>query len=252
MVEGRSHPPLQPGDPRLIMRWAQRYAKSRTISFLVQWVFIVLMLSGIGLMTAIAQMAQQTGNGALFNTIVFLMGFSIVLLVWFSISPWGGEVIWRITQWLYGKEGYVASEDDQGPSSWWVNVSFGGLIIYHVVLGLLISFEKLPVDSLHFWSALYMVPFLMIMIVYQHLGFWAWIWPVCYGLHAAGAYLGYIPMIQGQWQLANSIIPALGYGFVAMVAGHLYSRFALYKLRSLARASMPANPDASDDDEGGA
>ena len=243
MTEGSQEAPLQAGDPRLMMRWARRYAKSRTISFLVQWVFIVLMLGGIAFMTAVAQMAQETGNGVLFNTIVFLMGFSIVILMWFSLSPWGGEVIWRITQWLYGREGYVSTEDEGSAPTWWVMLAFGGLIIYHVVLGLLITFNIVRMDHLHLWSALYMVPFLALMIVYQGLGFWAWIWPVCYGAHAVGAYFGYIPVIRGEWALANSIVPALGYGFVAMLVGHVYSRFALYKLRSLAQADLPGLPD---------
>ena len=67
MAEKRRQHSLQPGDPRLIIRWTRRYAKSRTISFLVQWVFIVLMVLVVGVAAVLTNLAYSEGNLAMFS-----------------------------------------------------------------------------------------------------------------------------------------------------------------------------------------
>jgi len=241
MAEKQNNRPLQPGDPRLIMRWARRYAKSRTISFLVQWVIIVIMVVLVGVAASLTNMAYRTGNMGLFSVSVAIMGLSVLSLTWFSVSPWGGEVIWRITQWLYGSEGYVEYTGDQhkGPLPLWLTALGGGLVIYHLVGALLVSFRYLSFDFMQPYSALYMTPFLMLLIVYQKLGFWAWIWPLCYGVHALLIVVGAPVGFTGPWQILNMVVPVFAYGLLAILTGHLYSRYALWNLRRLARAGLP-------------
>jgi len=245
---------LQAGDPRLIVRWARRYAKSRTISFLVQWFFIVIMVLAIGIFASLTNMAYKTSNMGLFTVSVAAMVLAIFGLTWFSVSKWGGEAIWRITQWLYGKEGYVAYSDGQGGGATplWITALGGGLVVYHLVGALLVSFNYLHLSHMQPFSAGYMAPFLAVMIVYQRLGFWAWIWPALYALHGvlllAGAPIGFT----GQWQLFNMVVPVFGYGLIAILVGHVYSRFALWKLKRLTRSGLPGFPadeeNAADED----
>jgi hypothetical protein len=249
---------LQPGDPRLMIRWARTYAKSRTISFLVQWVFIVLMVLVIGTAGTLTNMAYMERNMVLVTISAAFMGLTILVLAWFSISPWGGELIWRITQWMYGPEGYVAysRKHADGPAPWWITLLGGGLVIYHLVGALLVTFGYLPLLYMQPYSAVYMSAFLIVMILYQDLGFWAWLWPVLYGLHGLLIYLGFPLAFQGQYQLLNMVVPVFGYGLLAIVVGHIYSRYALMKLRSLARTHMPQgepeeDPEVEDgEDEG--
>ena len=106
--------PLQAGDPRLVVRWARRYARSRTISFLVQWVVIVLMVLAIGLAASLTNTAHTMGNKGLFYLSVLFMVLTVMAMAWFSLSRWGGEVIWNITQWLYGEEGYASFSGHAG------------------------------------------------------------------------------------------------------------------------------------------
>ena len=246
---------LQPGDPRLIVQWARRYAKSRTISFLVQWVFIVCMVVVIGVTASLTNMAYSAHNYVLVCASVTFMGLAILVLTWFSLSPWGGDLIFRITQWLYGQEGYVAySSEQEGPNSrqtWLLTALGGGLVIYHLIGALLVSLNYLNLRHLQPFSAAYMVPFLMYMVYAQGLGFWAWFWPVLYGLHAILLYLGYPIRFTGDYTLLNMVVPVFGYGLVSILLGHLYSRYALYRLRRLARTGLadetaadPANEDS--------
>ena len=250
MTAEHSPQTLQPGDPRLIIRWARRYARSRTISFLVQWVVIVSMIIAIGVATALTNLASRQESQVLFYVSVVTMIASIVTLTWFSVSKWGGEVIWRITQWLYGREGYVSydGERNDGPTPLWMTGLGGGLVVYHLVGALLVSFGYLQLKHMQPYSAAYMAPFLIIMILYQRLGFWAWIWPILYALHgvvlAAGVAVGF----RGQWQLLNMVVPVFGYGLAAILIGHLYSRFALRQLKRLARSGLPADMDDAAED----
>ncbi len=241
---------LQMGDPRLVVRWARQYAKSRTISFLVQWVFIVTIVIVVGIAASLTNTAYRDHNMVLFTVSVATMFVTTLLLTWFSVSRWGGELVWRITQWLYGAEGYVAYTGEHGdkPMPWWITALGGGLVIYHLVGAILVSFNYLSFRYMQPYSALYMAPFLCIMIRYQQLGFWAWLWPLLYSLHAilylSGAPLGFT----GQWMLLNLIAPVFGYGLLAILVGHAYSRFALWKLKSVTRSALPDLPDIEVDD----
>ncbi len=249
----RDRQEMQAGDPRLIVQWARRYAKSRTISFLVQWVFIVAMVVCIGIAASLTNMAYKGGNMVLFTISVVAMSLAILAFTWFSMSRWGGELIWQITQWLYGEEGYVAylGDRDNGPTPWWLTALGGGLVVYHLAGALLVSFNYLQLKYMQPFSAAYMVPFLAIMIVYQQLGFWAWVWPVLYALHGALLVAGVPIAFTGQWQLLNMVVPVFGYGLAAIVVGHIYSRFALKQLQRVTRSGLPGEtetPPPSEDD----
>lgn len=240
-----SHRTYQPGDPRLIMQWARRYAKSRTISFLVQWIVIVVMVLVIGVASGLTSIAYNSGSTGLLASSVLLMGISIAVLGWFSTSQWGNEIIWRITNWLYGREGYASYSSDRETPTWLTGLG-GGLVIYHLILAMLVSFQVLSVYNMQPASALYMSPFLMVMIRYQDLGLWAWIWPACYALHAVMLLtglqipgLGWPYLFRGNWQLLNMIVPVFGYGLLAILVGHAYSRYALYRLKRLTRDGLP-------------
>lgn len=236
---------MQAGDPRLIIQWAQRYAKSRTVSFLVQWVFIVAMVAGIGMAASLTNMAYKDENMGLFTVSVVAMVVAILAFTWFSMSRWGGELIWRITQWLYGEEGYVAflGDRDDGPTPWWLTALGGGLVVHHLAAAILVSFNYLQFKHMQPFSAAYMAPFLVVMILYQKLGFWAWVWPVLYALHAVLLLCGAPIAFTGQWQLLNMVLPVFGYGLAAIVTGHCYSRFALRQLQRVARTGLPGDEE---------
>lgn len=238
----------QAGDPRQIVRWTRRYAQNRTISFLVQWVFIVIMVLGIGLAASLTQLAQQQGNRGLFAGSVIMMTVSLVALIWFSVSRWSGELISSITDWLYGHEGYVsyAGAARNKPLPLWLTGLGGALIAYHLLGALLISFNYMHIRYLQPWSAAYMTPFLIIMVVYQRLGFWAWLWPLLYGLHALLLLVGAPVRFGREYELLNIVVPVFGYGLFAIVMGHMYSRYALWKLKRLTRSALP---DVADDAE---
>jgi hypothetical protein len=218
------------------MRWARRYAKSRTISFLVQWIVIVVMVLVIGVASSLTSLAYEQGYTLLLTLSMALMAGTMGVLTWFSVSPWGSEIIWKITNWR--------------ATPLWLTALGGGLVVYHLLLAMLVSFRFIPVAHMQPASALYMAPFLIIMIRYQDLGFWAWIWPVMYALHGVLLLAGVLSPLRGDLQLLNMIGPVFGYGLVAIVVGHAYSRYALYQLKKLARTGLPPESGSQGDGEG--
>lgn len=239
----------QAGDPRQIVCWARRYAQSRTISFLVQWVFIVIMVMGIGLAASLTQVAHEEGKTVTFTLSVILMVLAALALVWFSVSRWSGELVFSITNWLYGREGYVSysGSSSERPLPLWLTGLGGGLLAYHLVGALFISFNYMSIRYMQPWSAAYMTPYLILMVVYQRLGFWAWLWPVLYGLHAVALLLDMPIRFSHELELLNMVAPIFGYGLIAILIGHLFSRYALWKLKSLTRSAIPGYDEEAAD-----
>jgi hypothetical protein len=237
---------LSPGDPRLIQLWARRYAKSRTIPYLVQWFFIVVMILVVGGTILLTNQAMQTGSQLLVSCSLISILLAIVALSWFSMSRAGGMLIWRITQKIYGEEGYVSDMDDAAtPMPWWIMVMGGGLVVYHLLGALLISFGYLPLENLQPYSAVYMVAFLITMIIHQKLGFWAWLWPLLYWMHGLMLMSGLplrFPSKPIYLELLNLVVPVFGYGLLSIIVGHIYSRYALGQLKRLARGDIPDMP----------
>ena len=49
------------------------------------------------------------------------------------------------------------------------------------------------------------------------------------------------------WQLANMVAPVFGYGLIAIVVGHLYSRFALRQLKRVTRTGLEEQERSEED-----
>lgn len=239
-------------DPREIAKWTARYAKSRTIPFLIQWLFIVLLGVAIGGVVFITLRTYQSENIVWF----LLCGAGIVgilvALAWFIVPQWGGERIYRISQWFYGQEGYAAylgpgdaEEDMRAPV--WIYVAGIGLALYHLAGAVIITMHPRWLGYMQPYSAVYMVPFFIAMTYSQRLGFWAYLWPALYGLHAVavlfnepGRYVRIHPDLISM-VVFNMIVPVFGYGLIAILVGHIYSRYALHRLKSAVRRGLPAN-----------
>ena len=248
MTEQHGTGQLRAGDPRLVVRWARRYAQSRTISFLVQWAVIVVMVLVIGLAANLTSMAHRQDNMGLFYLSIALMCLVMLALAWFSLSRWGGEFIWNVTQWLYGGEGYASFDPGAGRGlPRWLTAAGGGLVVYHLVIAVLVSFGYVSLRNMQPFSALYMAPYLSALILYQGLGFWAWVWPGLYAAHAALLLCGAPIRFPAHFPLLDMIVPVFGYGLVAILLGHAYSRYALWNLKKLTRSIASDVPEGQDD-----
>ena len=85
-------------------------------------------------------------------------------------------------------------------------------------------------------SALSFVPFLVFQYVLQRprLGPLVLISPILYTIHAILIIAGVPIFFTGNLCMLSICIPLFGYSFLAYLVGHLYSRYALKKLKGIA------------------
>ena len=114
---------------------------------------------------------------------------------------------------------------------------FGICILASVILGFALG---IPSKYMQPISALYMVPFLIGLWVLMRpmVGYAALLWPLFYGIHAILILAGAPILFTGPWDGLNMLIPVAGYGMLAGLVGHFYSRVALRQLKRLAQADL--------------
>ena len=219
-----------------ISKWANAYSKNRTVPFLTQGVFMLFICSAMIGFPFLAGKFRSTGNTLGFVICLIACIPIIILIIWASVPKWGGKKIWKFGEGLYGVEGYATTNIliSKEKKTWWMwtaGLAFQGCIICHFVLG---GLGYIPIDYAQPVTAIYMIPFIAFLAIVQKNGFWPWIFITFYGLHAILILSGAPILFTGPATVLNVFIPAFTYMFISMFAGHLYSRYALKKLKSMA------------------
>lgn len=235
----------QDKDVREIPDWARRYAQNRTLPILVFFGIFVVGFAAFGGLSYLTAWAYVTGHRVLAAAAMLLLSGFAAWWMWFSFVG-GPRIMRRITESLYRGEGAVSV----GPSPE-VNVckaspAVGFLFMFCVTasvgLGLM---GFLPIRYMQPVSALYIIPFWVYLgIVQRGVGSpFMVLWPTLYAIHAILLVAGAPIYFGGKWEVLNMFVPVVGYGVLAALAGHIYSRYALRRLRTL--ATSPETPDQS-------
>ena len=226
----------QDQDIRTIPTWTRRYAQNRTLPLVV---FLGIFLAGFGAFSGLSYLtgwAYVTSQRALAVAAMLLLCGLAVWWLWFSFVG-APPMLLRITERVYRKEGAVSvgpsPDSNRGRAAPAVAFLFMFCVIASVGLGLL---GVLPIRHMQPVSALYVVPFLVyIGITLRGIGSpFLWLWPALYGIHAILVVAGAPIRFSHPWEALNMLVPAVGYGLLAALAGYIYSRVALRRLRALA------------------
>jgi len=223
---------------RDISKWAGRYAQNRTIPVLIALAINLCLFAGIAIPSYFGGKAYRSGNMLLFWICILSQMIVIPALIFCSVPKWGGKFIERISRRLYSREGdvFVSVPESMKKKKWVgyvVAMIFGSCIVGSVRLGLL---GYLSIEYMQPISAVYVVPFLVFLYFWQRpiISPLALLWPILYGIHAILVVAG-VPIQFGEpWIFLNMLIPMAGYGLLCGLAGHLYSRYALGKLKAAA------------------
>ncbi len=223
-------------DLREISVWSRRYAQNRSVPVLVSLLLFTVVFGAIGGSSYLVGWSYLAGHRALVAPAVALLALALALWIW-SMTPASAHFIRRISDRAYRGEG-EATLSAGGPPRRLdraVAVAFGVSIGVSVALGVA---GIIPLRYMQPVSALYSVPFLLYLCRRQRrmIGPLAYLWPILYATHAVLLLLGAPIYFSGPLQTLNMLVPTIGYGLLAALAGHLYSRFALRKLRRLAAA----------------
>jgi hypothetical protein len=223
-------------DVREIPKWARRYSQNRTLSsivFQVIFIFGASMFGGLSYLTGLAYVRDQRTLAA---AGVLALSAWTVFWVWFSLRG-ARRMLPKITTWLYRGEGQVSPDQSASlvsdPKPTWAVFVFGFCVLASVGLGLL---GFIPVRLMQPVSAVYVVPFMLYLGWTQRTSGSPFMlaWPLLYGIHAILLALGILPSLG---PMLDMFVPTVGYGLIAGLAGHIYSRIALRRLRSLSSDS---------------
>ncbi len=235
----------QDNDVRDIPKWARRYAENRTLPMLVFFAIFVVGFAAFGGLSYLTAWAYVTGHRALAVAAMLVLSGFAAWWMWFSFVG-GPRIMRRITERLYRSEGAVSP----GPSpekniarvSPAVPFGFMFCVIASVGLGLL---GVLPIRYMQPISALYIIPFFVYVgIIQRGSGSpFMMLWPTLYAIHAILLVAGAPIYFGGKWEMLNMLVPVIGYGVIAALAAHIYSRYALRRLRTL--ATSPETADQS-------
>jgi hypothetical protein len=247
MPESRNTARSSPSDhSQQVSKWARRYAQNRGLGVVVSLVIFSLLFCAIGGTSYLAGQAYRSDNMPLFGFCLVLLVLALAANLYLAVPRWGSKLIARVTKRLYAHEGQVAISAPARMGQGWtlvLAVCFGGCIVASVLFG-----NRIPIEYRQPVMALYCVPFLTFLFIVQRpaIGFLALLWPFLFGLHAILIVAGVPIVFTGRWESLNFLVPVFGYGLLSAGAVHLYSRFALSRLKKLARGNESGH---SPDDE---
>ena len=233
-----------------IPKWTRRYAQNRTLTIIVLMAMIMLFsmfvagLVGFSLSLAVAGFRKGNiilgcvGIAVLVSTLTSISIFLIIFLKKFGGKN-RGLIDQLIEQRIYGKEGTVSMPMPKSSKKKICLEIVGAVIFFiclfgswHLAIKGYIAYKYLqPV------SALYIVPFVVC-------GWYFWksprmgpiylLYPILYAVHAILIVAG-VPIFftTENFCIFSICLPMLGYGFLPLIIGHLYSRYALKKLKAL-------------------
>ena len=215
-----------------IQKWTQRYAENRTLPFLINMSAFLFLFCSAGGLFYIAGKAYRAGNMLLFWVCIFavvLVSTAIVLAASF------------IERLLYRKEGQVTlaipkKTERQRMAGWIAGLLFVICVMISIILVVLF---KIPIKYMQPVSAICFIPLLIAIGIWRPpslkpAGFLVWLWPILYVIHAILIVAG-VPIVFGKpWTALNMLIPLAGYAILCALLGHIYSRYALKKLKRAA------------------
>jgi hypothetical protein len=223
-----------------IPKWTRKYAQNRTLTNLANMGIFMLFFMGIAGSSLLAGIAARTGHLILFWVCTVVLFAVSILLFYVSIPKLGGIKIWRwIDQRIYGREGIASiPQPESMKKNEWMGyaaaIVFGTCVMGTVFLG---GRGYFTMEYMQPISALYLVPFLVFLYLWQRprVGAISLLWPILYAVHAILIVAGVPILFKGEIGVPlNMLLPVFGYGLLTFIIGHIYSRYALKKLKDTA------------------
>lgn len=263
-ASANNHTDKQDNDVRDIPKWVRRYADSRTVlpSLLVAVLagvsVAVLFFIIVGPIVLLAWRLSLAGHTTA-GMIAWACAGSAFIGVWVSVmwlfvrhraryTDIVRSVGHKMANWIYRGEGDATPPPDKTvkwPPQW---LTYTYVVIIVAPICILPVCEFLPQQYWQPLTALLWVPLLSYSILRPILrggpvpSALMLLWPGLYAVHAVLIMAGLPIYVTGQYGMVANAGLFVGYGLIAALAAHIYSRIALRWLRAIARS-----PEAEED-----
>ena len=231
-----------------IPKWTRKYAQNRTLTIIVLMAMIMLFSMFVAVLVGfplgLAAIGFRKGNIILGCVgiavlVATLAAISIFLIIF--ISKFGGKnrglIDQLIDQRIYRKEGTASMplpklSKKRKRLDIVLAIVYGVLLIGSMELGML---GYIPVKYFLPFTALFVVPFgvYQYFIMQPRLGPVLLIFPILYAIHAILIVAGVPIFFTGTFAVPLNMLVPIIYNFLAYLIGHLYSRYALKKLKNI-------------------
>ena len=225
-------------DPRReIATWAGRYARNRTLPAIVAVAVTLAIVLTIG---SLSLLIIETGNPLLIGLAIALNVLFSAAILWLLITGRMVRYSQQLSVWLYRKEGIATPSL---PSAECRQAGTGKLALYGILtlalpwLLLLVLQHVIcvPIPYLQPAMAGVAVPVIVLLICRgrDDPKWLCLVWPALYALHALLILTG-VPIPSFGVPYLDTLLPLSLYAMVSLVVAHIYSRYALWRLRILA------------------
>jgi hypothetical protein len=231
-----------------IPKWTRRYAQNRTLTILVLTVMAGLFGMFVAALVAfplvLAFAGFRKGNmilGCVGITVLVAVLAAIVKFYIFIFAKFGGKnkglLDQIIDRWIYGREGTASIPMPEATKKRKWSEILTAIVYMVCLLGSmeLAMLGYIPVKYLLPLMALFVVPFNVYLYLIQRprLGPVLLLCPILYTIHAILIIAGVPIYFTGNYAVPlNMFLPVIYTSFTYMI-GHLYSRYALKKLKGL-------------------
>ena len=231
-----------------IPKWTRKYAQNRTLTILVLMAMTALLgmfvAALVGFPLALAVTGFRKGNfvlGCVGAVILVAVLAGLVKFYIFMFSKFGGKnkglLDQIIDRWIYRHEGSASMPAPISTKKRKCLDIFVGIIYMVCLLGSmqLAMLGYIPVKYILPLMALFVVPF----GVYQYFTLWPrlgpvlLIFPILYAIHAILIIAGVPIFFTGVFAVPLNMLLPLIYTLLTYMIGHLYSRYALKKLKGI-------------------
>ena len=231
-----------------IQKWTRRYAENRTLPFLLGMLTNLFFFAAIGFPSYFGGKAYRSGNLLLLWICILSLMIVIPALIFCCITKWSGNYYEKLIGRLYRDEGQVTLANPKKTkkeriAGWVAGLLFGVCVMISIIL---VVFFKIPIKYMQPVSAICFIPLLIAIGIWRPpsvnpVGFLVWLWPTLYVIHAILIVAGVPIVFDKPWIALNMLIPLAGYAILCALLGHIYSRYALKKLKTAAHLQENTN-----------
>lgn len=224
-----------------VVTWTRRYAGARVVPMLIRLLVYAVLAIGIGLPARMSRFAAASGHDVVAFVSLTTALAAAALLVYLTLVPLGRRSMSRfvgvMSDRIYGAEGRVTLEGPVAPPAgrgkFLVGIAFALCILGSIYLE---SHALVPPRYSQPLTALYVIPVLLYLGRSSgRMAPAAILWAGLTAFHAALTLAGVTWLIDARFTAINRVVSTFGFGLLSALVVHLYSRYALKRLRSLVR-----------------